>query len=507
MSIGINFGGEERPSVRPQAVTETKSTSFCVAIIGDFSGSKHSRTDKFVDRKPIPIDRDNLEAVMRRLEVGLENLTLSPDRIPFSLQFCEIDDFHPDSLFQNLELFQTFRKLRQQLQDPQTFPSAAATVRSWLSAETRREESAPPPASKSSVSESSATLEDINKDNLLDQILEQHSASTPANNERSQWQEVIHEIVAPHALPGTDPELPELLECLDSVISKSMTYLLTNVEFRNLERNWRLLQQVVRVVETSRQFKMYIVDVSHQELIDSLQNSNSINQSELFQVLDIEGSGETRWDLIVSTETFSLSSDATELLSRLGLVSLSTQGVLLGAADGSHVGCPPTDRHPDPTEWAPADDAEANALWTRLKASPLASAIGLFWPSVLVRLPYGRQTNPINSFQYEELSGIPQSAELLWGSPALLAIILYARAMTIPPENLRPEDLQRIDGMPFLTYKSDGETNSYPCSEFFLNESAIEKALAAGLSAIVAIRDQDAIRFPKIRSLNGTSLL
>jgi type VI secretion system protein ImpC len=508
MSIGINFGSEERPSVRAQTTSESKTSAFRVAIVGNFSGRKPQAQEKpFADRKPIPIDRDNLETVMQKLEVQIENLTLSPDGEPFSLQFREIDDFHPDSLYRNLKLFETFRTLRKQLNDPRTFDSAAATVRSWISPESPKSEPTAPPAPEPSASEPPPSEEDIDPGNLLDQILDQDSDSQPAESGRSQWQEVIHEIVAPHAIPGKDPELPELLECLDSVIARTMTHLLKNAEFRNLERNWTLLQKVVRNVETGRQFKIYLVDVSREELAESLQKSGPVNQSELFQVLDIEKSGTARWDLIVSTETFSRTADSADLLSRLGVVCLSPQGSLLAAADGSHVGCDDLDRQPDADEWEVDDEPEANEIWSRLKSSALAGGIGLLWPNVLVRLPYGSQTNPIDSFRYEELDGQPKADDLLWGSPALLAIVLYARAVTIPSDELQPEDVQQIDRMPLLIYKADGETESYPCGECFLNEPAIEKVLAAGLSPVVSVRDQDTIRFPRILSLNGTSLL
>ncbi|MBS3955468.1 MAG: type VI secretion system contractile sheath large subunit [Methylomicrobium sp.] len=42
------------------------------------------------------------------------------------------------------------------------------------------------------------------------------------------------------------------------------------------------------------------------------------------------------------------------------------------------------------------------------------------YPRYLLRLPYGNKRNPVDTFDFEECSIIPQPEELLWGHPAFL---------------------------------------------------------------------------------------
>ena len=57
-------------------------------ILGDFGGRA---------TEPLAIDRDNFDAVMPKLQVNLAGAS-----------FRELDDFHPDNLYRNLNLFREF---------------------------------------------------------------------------------------------------------------------------------------------------------------------------------------------------------------------------------------------------------------------------------------------------------------------------------------------------------------------------------------------------------------
>ena len=46
-----------------------------------------------------------------------------------AIEFAQLEDFHPDELYQNLGLFQALRELRARLMDPTTLPQAAAELR------------------------------------------------------------------------------------------------------------------------------------------------------------------------------------------------------------------------------------------------------------------------------------------------------------------------------------------------------------------------------------------
>ena len=80
-------------------------TPFRILVLGDFGAHVASG-------HPVSIDRDNFDQVMSRFDVQLD--------LPGAgvLRFKELEDFHPDRLYQSLDLFRDLRSLRRDVQDP-----------------------------------------------------------------------------------------------------------------------------------------------------------------------------------------------------------------------------------------------------------------------------------------------------------------------------------------------------------------------------------------------------
>src|SRR5690606_26523115 len=114
--------------------------------------------------KPIVIDRDNFDDVMAKLGVRAD-ITIGEGDV-ISLKFNELDDFHPDNIFRQLDVFEKLRGLRKDLNSDETFYRAAREVRGMFDiADT-------PQPDPMDITEDPA-------DNLLDAILGQPSGGAP----------------------------------------------------------------------------------------------------------------------------------------------------------------------------------------------------------------------------------------------------------------------------------------------------------------------------------------
>ena len=96
---------------------------FRVLMLGNWSGDGEKRG--LHDRKPIEIDRDNFDETMVRLGVRVELEGLS-------LDFKQLDDFHPDEIFRQVPMFSDLRDLRRRLKSDSSFNEAAREVRGWI---------------------------------------------------------------------------------------------------------------------------------------------------------------------------------------------------------------------------------------------------------------------------------------------------------------------------------------------------------------------------------------
>jgi len=106
---------------------------FRILLMGDFSGRANRGTFEpdLASRRPEFLDVDNFEQVLAGLTAELRLPVGEEATATISVRLRELDDLHPDRLFESLEVFQVLRDLRSRLSDPATFDAAAAEVHSW----------------------------------------------------------------------------------------------------------------------------------------------------------------------------------------------------------------------------------------------------------------------------------------------------------------------------------------------------------------------------------------
>lgn len=101
---------------------ENKELPFVLGVLGDFSGQPDEPLPRVKDRKLIEIDRDNFDQVLAamkpRLAYRVENkLTNDGSKMGVELRFKSMDDFHPDSVVQQVEPLRKLVEARQRLSD------------------------------------------------------------------------------------------------------------------------------------------------------------------------------------------------------------------------------------------------------------------------------------------------------------------------------------------------------------------------------------------------------
>src|ERR1035438_6500474 len=108
------------PSAHRSAAVVEPEAPFRILLLGDFSGRAAQTAKSPVRWNPVEIDRDNFEEVLARLATGFSGM-----------HFRELDDFHPDRIYEESKLFQALREVRRKLERPATFAEAAAEIRAW----------------------------------------------------------------------------------------------------------------------------------------------------------------------------------------------------------------------------------------------------------------------------------------------------------------------------------------------------------------------------------------
>ena len=475
VGLDVNAGRETAEAV------PLPETPFRIAILGDFSGRGNRGVVEtgaaLAVRRARQVDRDDLDEVLAATAPVLHLPAGDDPATRMQIRFGELDDFHPDRLYERLPVFQSLREVRNRLADPATF---AATARRLGGGD-----AVPPPAASTKGAD------------ILEQILDE---ATPAaelfDSSGGDLYGFIQRVLRPHLVPNPDPRQPQMLGEIDAGVSATMRTILHHPDFQALEALWRSIFLLVRRLDTGAELQLHLIDLSAAELAADLDPARDPRGSGVYQLL-AKTAAEQPWSLLIGA--YSFGADGGDL-ARLGHVAAI--GRLLGApwisgAAPSLFGSASLADTPDPAEWS----TDEIAGWATLRALPQAPSLGLVAPRFLVRLPYGKDTEACDRFAFEECSSPPAHDEYLWGNPALLCALLLGEAFAEAAWDLKQAVRGEVAGLPLHLYRVDGETRATPCAETLLTELAGARLLERGIMPLATMKDSDTVRILRLQSV------
>lgn len=476
---------------------------FHILILGDWSGHESLAVDSDLSKsKPIEIDRDSFEEVLRKLDVRLNLDFQDGGGNALSLRFTEFEDFHPDKIFRQLPLFADLRDVRRRLVNSQTFNDAAREVRSWL-VETKNEK-----VSESKIQDTVAEEPKSPPDDLLNQILgqaDENTATLPSQNtESTELNALVKKLVKPYLVQTDTAEQSKLLIIVDEVISDLMRKILHHPQFQALESAWRGAYFLVRRVETDSQLKIYLLDVSKEELTINLKSDSDLTKSYLYQILSRQTDktfGEDSWAVVCGNYTFSLDVDNVATLIRLAKIAADTDTPFVSHIKPEIFGFESFAKADASDSWKPSEGSTEEKLWTMLRAIPEATHLALALPRTLARLPYGENTEPTETFYFEEFMLSVYHEHYLWTNPVFFISSLLAQTFRQYGWDMSQNFFQDIDGLPVHLYRDELEKKTKPCAEILMTQSNCERILDQGLIPLISFKDDDKIRIGGYNSI------
>ncbi len=492
LSFEFGFAGPADQSARRREA----DSAFRILVVADFGGS--AQRAGLAERPILPVDVDSFDDALRRVSPRLKSrLDLAGDEA-LEIAPASLDDFHPDILFQTLPIFADLRRLREQLSDPTRFEAAAAELMARTGA--------PPPADapESPAPEPGPEA----KDELFQRLLGDRPAvprDTSARRAEAHAEALIARLVEPHLVRGADPERQRLLvAAVDDAIAERMRAVIHDPAFQALESVWRALHWLVTSLETGEALEIHLLDAGKAELAADMEAAGlELSDSALYRRLVEQGvdlPGGQPWSLIVAGYGFGTGEADLMLLAALGAIAAQAGGAVLSAAEPAVLGCHSLAATPASEDWHDPEP-EAEAAWRALRRAPAAASIGLALPRVLLRLPYGRRSDPVEAFAFEELSG-DNHESFLWGNPAFACALLIAQSFQEDGWNLRPGVRLDLGDLPAHSYiDKDGEARLTPCAEVLLSQRAAEAILARGVMPLLSHRDLNAVRLLRLQSI------
>jgi type VI secretion system protein ImpC len=367
-------------------------------------------------------------------------------------------------------------------------------------------------AKAKSSSPEAQVVEQTGERSLLDDIVEQGRLGTDvATRERGKnlVKEFISQILEGEMTVSKDTEtmINARIAQIDHLISLQLNEVMHAPEFQKLEGSWRGLKYMMDNSETGTQLKIKMLNVSKKELLRDLQRAPEFDQSAIFKKIYEEEYGVFGGDpfaAIVGDYEFGKHPQDMELIEGMSHVAAAAHAPFLTAAAADMMSLESFTDLGKPRDLAKIFDTTEYAKWKSFRDSEDSRYVGLCVPHILMRQPYGRDTAPVEAFNYEEGVDGTDHSKYLWGNAAYAlgtrltnAFALYGWCAAIRGV----EGGGLVEGLPVHTFKTDEGDVAMKCPTEVAITDRREKELAdQGFVPLVHCKGTDYAAFFSVQS-------
>lgn len=342
---------------------------------------------------------------------------------------------------------------------------------------------------------------------LLDQIVESSKvAATPAEraNAKDQIAELVDEVLAGTVTLSKDlaASIDARIAQLDQLLSDQVNVIMHHPEFQKLEASWRGLKYLVMQSETSPMLKIRMMNASKKDLVKDFKSAPEFDQSALFKKIYEEEYGTfggAPYAALIGDYEFSRHPEDFYLLDELSHVAASAHAPLISAASPGLFGLESFSDIGKPRDLSKIFDTVEYAKWKSFRESEDSRYVGLVLPHVLGRLPYGRDTVPLDEFNFEEDVDGTNHDKYLWtnavyafGARLTDAFAKYGWLAAIRGV----EGGGLVEGLPTHTFKTDDGEIALKCPTEVAITDRSEKLLSdLGFLSLVHCKNTDYAAF------------
>ncbi len=241
---------------------------------------------------------------------------------------------------------------------------------------------------------------------LLDQAI---AATRQTEPDRA---EMLLRTLAEEALSGTvtysrnlTVTITQAIAALDLKVSKQLASVMHHPDFVKLEGSWRGLRHLVFNSETSANLKIKVLNASKKDISRDLAKATEFDQSLTFKTIyesEFGTPGGQPYGALIGDYEFNQGYEDIELLRGLSSVAAAGFCPFISAAAPKLFGFSDFSELARPRDLEKIFDTIEYANWRSYRDSEDSRFVTLVLPRVLARLPYGRETKPVDEFNYEE---------------------------------------------------------------------------------------------------------
>ena len=472
--IGLEINWQQTSETATPIPQNSSSDRLNIGVFGNFAGSKRLQQPT----RPIRVNIDNIDTVLEQCQ---PQLTFANETITFT----QLEDFHPDSLIARVpslgKIYQYITEIRRDGRQAPCFAEAAGLLNEIvLAPEETPGPEAPEPADQSSPFET---------------LLGAKTTASHTPSERkpdSTVNQLLRDIIG-DSIQFPDAQAETVVNGLTALLSEKLCTFLHIPEFQQLESLWHGLHFLISELDVEDPVSVYLLNSSREVLTEAVANSSQFHQTELWQNV-IESSG-ISWSFFIATWNYA--SDDLESIRHLGKWAEAAQSFIVAGARPQLVGL-------ENLRGAFFQDQltfPQDETWQSLPTTSESNHIGLALGRFLLRAPYGKGSDPIQSFAFEEAQPSMEHENYLWAHPGFACAKAWSEHF-IEHESRDVPIMARVDDLP---YSADAQ-GQVPVVECWMSETVMALIEQNRIIPLVSVKNSTSLLVGGNKSLSGKPL-
>lgn len=340
---------------------------------------------------------------------------------------------------------------------------------------------------------------------LLDEIL-QETRLTPSDEGYDVAKKGVAAFIAELVKPSRQGEkvsndaVDQMIAAIDQKLSSQLDAIMHDESFQKLESSWRGLKYVIDNTDFRQNIKIEMLNVSKESLLEDFEDSPEVVQSGLYKHVYTAEYGQFGGQpigAIVSNYDFGPGAQDVKLLQYVASVGAMAHAPFVAAAGPQMFGVEKYEEIPNLKDLESIFEGPKYAKWNSFRESEDSRYVGLTMPRFMLRLPYGPDTVPVKSFNYEEESE-GKTDNYLWGNAA------YAFATRLTdsfakfrwcPNIIGPQSGGAVEDLPVHTFEAMGQLQSKIPTEVLVSDRREFELAEQGFIALTMRKGSDNAAF------------
>ena len=359
-----------------------------------------------------------------------------------------------------------------------------------------------------------ALEEPLDDDNLLERILgEGRLARDESQTERAKDMigEFVQQVMQGQMVVSKNIEtsINSRIAAIDSLVSAQLNEIMHAEEFQKLEASWRGLQHLVFESETGTMLKIRVLNSSKKDLLRDMERAPEFDQSALFKKIYEEEFGTfggSPIGALIGDYEFSNHPQDISLLEKVSQVAAAAHAPFISAAAPQLFGWDSFSDLQEVRDLAKIFDRTEYAKYRSFRESEDSRYVGLTLPHTLMRLPYGKETVPTETFNFEEDVDGTDHKKYLWGNAAYSFGTRMTESFAMYHWSVAIRGVEGgglVQGLPTHTFRTDEGEVALKCpTEIAITDRREKEFSDLGFIPLVHCKGTDYAAFFGAQSMN-----